>query len=284
MKALLNRPYLASLLCGPSKNPCSKRSVPGWISDAIFASRCRPLGILNRLRFGPSKDMFKAGVFIGKSRRSGHLPMVLGSGCAAAPWRQSSSESLRTGAHIEFQGTKKEEPGDSSSGLYRLFNASWRLGFPMLTRSTLDAFVASFRTHRQFCPAFRPSSTQYVASIGRCHALAEAVLIASLAYRGLECPFHNASVFRWMQPPKFRTAKIVTDCVLPNCLTQRLQCKPQFGRNFAPWRKVDGKNHPKWARRRETRRDANSVGRTGVHWAKWAPICVLTLGATLSVF
>ena len=154
----------------------------------------------------------------------------------------------------------------------------------MLTRSTLDAFVASFRTHRQFCPAFRPSSTQYIASIGRCHALAKAVLVASLAYRGLECPFHNASVFRWMQPPKFRTAKIVTDCVLPNCLTQRLQCKSRIGCNFAPWRKVDGKNYPKRARRRETTRRANSVGRTGVHSVRWALTCVHTLGAMRSVF
>ena len=119
---------------------------------------------------------------------------------------------------------------------------------------TLNAFVASFCTHRQFLAAFGPPSIQYIAAIGRSHSLAKAMLITALAYRGLKCPFHDASVFRWIAPPKFGTAKIVTDDVLPNWMTQRLQSKPRIGRNFGPWRKADGKTPLKRVRKKKMRR------------------------------
>ncbi len=63
---------------------------------------------------------------------------------------------------------------------------------PSVDHLALDAFVATLRTHRQFLAAFAATCAQYVATIRRRHALAEAVLVAALPDGGLESPFHRA--------------------------------------------------------------------------------------------
>lgn len=55
---------------------------------------------------------------------------------------------------------------------------------------TLDAFVTTFTAHRQLLTALTATSSQHVSAVGGGHALTEAVLVAALAYGGLECPFH----------------------------------------------------------------------------------------------
>jgi hypothetical protein len=42
----------------------------------------------------------------------------------------------------------------------------------------------------EFLAAFFPAACQYSSAIGRCHALAEAVLILSFFARRLKCTFH----------------------------------------------------------------------------------------------
>lgn len=57
---------------------------------------------------------------------------------------------------------------------------------PRRRRLTLDALVATFVAHRELLPALAATGTQYVATVYRRHALAESVLVATLADRGLE--------------------------------------------------------------------------------------------------
>lgn len=55
---------------------------------------------------------------------------------------------------------------------------------------SLNALVTALRAHAQFLTSLLTTCTQNIAPIGRRHALTEAVLVASLAYRGLKGPFH----------------------------------------------------------------------------------------------
>ena len=61
---------------------------------------------------------------------------------------------------------------------------------------TLDAFVATLRAHGQLLATLAATRAQNIATIGGCHALAEAVLVAALPNGGLKCPFHRALISR----------------------------------------------------------------------------------------
>jgi len=51
----------------------------------------------------------------------------------------------------------------------------------------------------EFLAALFPAACQYPSSIGRCHALAEAVLILSFFARRLKCTFHLLILFKGVQ-------------------------------------------------------------------------------------
>ena len=55
---------------------------------------------------------------------------------------------------------------------------------------TLDSLVTTLCANAQFLAALQATSAQYIATIGRSHALAKAMLVASLANRRLKSPFH----------------------------------------------------------------------------------------------
>jgi len=56
--------------------------------------------------------------------------------------------------------------------------------------STLDALVTALTAYRQLLTALAATRSQHVTAVGGGHALTEAMLVAALAYGGLECPFH----------------------------------------------------------------------------------------------
>jgi len=56
---------------------------------------------------------------------------------------------------------------------------------------TLDAFVAALIGNRQLLAALLAAGGENGTAGSRRHALAEAVLVATLANRGLKCPFHD---------------------------------------------------------------------------------------------
>lgn len=60
---------------------------------------------------------------------------------------------------------------------------------------TLDAFVAALARNGKFLTAFFAASGQYASSVCSLHSAAESMFIASLALRGLKCPFHLDSIF-----------------------------------------------------------------------------------------
>jgi hypothetical protein len=57
--------------------------------------------------------------------------------------------------------------------------------------SALDAFVATLIGNGQLLAALPAAGSQNGTASGRGHTLAEAVLVATLANRGLKSPFHD---------------------------------------------------------------------------------------------
>ena len=63
--------------------------------------------------------------------------------------------------------------------------------FASVRFSALDAFVAALIGNGQLLAALPAPSSENRTTSGRRHALAEAVLVATLANRGLKSPFHD---------------------------------------------------------------------------------------------
>lgn len=66
--------------------------------------------------------------------------------------------------------------------------------FGLVRISALEALVAALIGHGQLLPSLPAAGGENGTARGRGHALAETVLVATLANRGLESPFHDDGI------------------------------------------------------------------------------------------